>query len=383
MKLLRRISAILIFILFASALQSTEKPKQAEIWPLWENYKHRFIRSDGRVVDWHLNERTTSEGQAYALFFALVANDRETFKKVLQWTQDNLAHGNLREQLPSWLWEENSSAAGSVQDFNSASDADLWIAYSLTFAGHAWDSAEYKSLGLFLAERIAKEEVVEFPNDSRMLMPGRQGFQPDSQSFIVNPSYLPPEVLNGMSAEFPRGPWKQIATNLPFLLAPRVGNGFAMDWVEYQTNIGYKATAGPSATEGGSYDAIRVYLWAGMLDPLSPGFKELMESLSGMDQYMRTHSVPPERVGPTGTVISDHGPVGFSAAMIPFLFANGNVRAGQEQQARLQRERSEVTGLYGKDPRYYDQNLALFSEGWIDGRFHFDACGRLWLRWRK
>jgi endo-1,4-beta-D-glucanase Y len=39
------------------------------------------------------------------------------------------------------------------------------------------------------------------------------------------------------------------------------------------------------------------------------------------------------------------------------------------------------TGLYGKDPAYYDQNLALFANGFMDGRFRFSLRGELKVEW--
>jgi len=39
------------------------------------------IAGQGRVVDRSAQDRSTSEGQAYAMFFALVTNDRVQFDK--------------------------------------------------------------------------------------------------------------------------------------------------------------------------------------------------------------------------------------------------------------------------------------------------------------
>ncbi|MGB2628549.1 MAG: cellulose synthase complex periplasmic endoglucanase BcsZ [Candidatus Acidiferrum sp.] len=383
MKLLCRASVVAALLLSVCARQSQGTVSLFDAWPLWESYKARFVSEDGRVIDWHSNGRTTSEGQAYALFFSLVANDRPTFRTVLQWTEVNLAQGSLKQKLPAWLWEKEPGNPGRVKDWNSASDADLWIAYTLIFAGRDWNNPEYESLGSSLAERIAREEVVVFSSDGSMLMPGREGFRPDPHTYIFNPSYLPPQVLLGLSTESPHGPWKQIANNLPNLLARNVGNGFAMDWVEYQPKTGFRATALAKGSPGGSYDAIRVYLWFGMLDHQTEGYETLLQLLSGMTQYMRAHSLPPECVSPSGVIISDPSPVGFSAAIIPFLLAAGETRAANEQQARLKKEFSEVSGLYGKEPSYYDQNLALFADGWSNDHYRFDANGRLWLSWRK
>jgi endoglucanase len=55
-------------------------------WPLWQDYSSRFLGEDGRITDFQRAGATTSEGQAYALFFSLVADDRPRFQKILQWT---------------------------------------------------------------------------------------------------------------------------------------------------------------------------------------------------------------------------------------------------------------------------------------------------------
>lgn len=59
-------------------------PAPAEIsWPLWQDFKEIQIQ-DGRVID-DSDPRmiTTSEGQSYAMFFALAANDRPAFDALL------------------------------------------------------------------------------------------------------------------------------------------------------------------------------------------------------------------------------------------------------------------------------------------------------------
>ncbi len=66
-------------------------------WPAWEQFKKAYVSAEGRVIDpSDARKITTSEGQSYALFFALAANDRQGFDKLFQWTQNNLAQGDLR-----------------------------------------------------------------------------------------------------------------------------------------------------------------------------------------------------------------------------------------------------------------------------------------------
>ena len=73
-------------------------------WPAWEQFKKAYVSPEGRVIDpSDARKISTSEGQSYGLFFALAANDRAGFDKLLTWTQNNLAEGDLKQHLPGWL----------------------------------------------------------------------------------------------------------------------------------------------------------------------------------------------------------------------------------------------------------------------------------------
>ncbi len=144
----------------------------AQDWtPLWKSYAAAFMDNQVRVIDHDAGDRTTSEGQAYAMFFALVANDRSRFDGLLHWTETNLASGDLATHLPSWLWGRGPNDKWGVLDSNSASDADVWMAYTLLQAGKAWNEPHYTSLGTALAKRIAAEEVVQIPGFGTALLP--------------------------------------------------------------------------------------------------------------------------------------------------------------------------------------------------------------------
>lgn len=109
-------------------------------WPLWQAFNTRFIQQDGRVLaDESAQRYSTSEGQAYALFFSLVANDRVTFERIRVWTYDNLAAGDLSARLPAWQWGKRPDGVWGVVDDNSATDADTWLAYTLLEAGRLWN----------------------------------------------------------------------------------------------------------------------------------------------------------------------------------------------------------------------------------------------------
>ncbi|MBZ5603307.1 MAG: cellulase [Acidobacteriia bacterium] len=365
-----------------AVLASSLSAESAGRWPLWESYVSQFMDGQGRIVDRTEKNRTTSEAQAYAMFFALVANDRGNFEKLLNWTQNNLSGGDLASKLPAWNWGVSPEGRWTVLDPNSASDADLWMAYVLLEAGRWWGERRFDEMGSALADRIAAAEVAEIPKLGLMLLPGARYFKIGDDQFVLNPSYLPLQVLLGVSSHQPAGPWKRIAARVPEVLHASAPHGFALDWVRYRASHGFVLEGLPEKKTVASYDAIRVYLWAGMLAQATPGRDRILESLGGMSRYLRKHRVPPAIVGLDGAVEDENGSIGYSAALIPYLEARGESAASAGQCRRLESQLNPLTGLYGKEARYYDQNLALFATAWHAGRYRFNADGSLNLKWR-
>jgi len=184
----------LLLVLVLTMLATTGGCKQGP-WLLWDSYSAHFIDDQGRVVDHQGNDRTTSEGQAYGLFFALVNNDRARFDHLLNWTRANMASGDLSTHLPGWLWGKNAAGEWKSLDSNSASDADVWMAYTLIEAGRMWKAPAYSTLGHQMMTLIAKSEITDLPGFGLMLLPAPIGYHhqssPSLQSWTLNPSYLP------------------------------------------------------------------------------------------------------------------------------------------------------------------------------------------------
>ena len=155
-----------IFLMFLSASVAIRPGLAlAADWPAWESFRQHYIQPDGRVAEHDANGRTTSEAQAYALFFALVNNDRRQFDSLLRWTDDNLAAGKLGERLPGWHWGRDAQAGNErpvwrLLDDNSASDADLWLSYALIEAGRLWQVPRYTELGLSVLRQVREKEIV-------------------------------------------------------------------------------------------------------------------------------------------------------------------------------------------------------------------------------
>jgi endo-1,4-beta-D-glucanase Y len=379
----RRLLLGLILLVFTSSLAHSQQH-----WPLWESYAQYTIDQQGRVIDHSAQDHTTSEGQAYGMFFALVANDRVRFDKLLSWTEVNLASNDLTLRLPAWSWGKGPEGNWRVLDPNPASDADLWMAYDLCEAGRLWQVPRFQKLGTLMAMRIAQQEVAYVPGLGTTLLSGTVGFHPDDKTWLLNPSYLPPFLLAYFAYAIPNGPWRSILDSLHPMLAQGSGAGFAMDWITAGTDILPSISPAQLASDNrdkspvGSYDAIRVYLWLGISDPGTPGLKLLLPLVTGMSTYLKTHVTPPEQVDSSGRVLNPNGPPGFSAAVIPYLRALGMKSEEKIQSDRLAATKSSTSGLYGQNAAYYDQNLALFFNGWSEQRFRFTREGILKVKWR-
>jgi endoglucanase len=368
-----------------AALLFTVSPQHVQSsWPLWTHYAERFVQVDGRVVDHDRDDLTTSEGQSYAMFFAIVANDQSRFDLLYRWTLEHLADGSLENHLPAWSWGHKDDGSWGIEDNNSASDADMWIAYDLIQAGRLWKRPDYTVAGQSLLTLIARREVVQvlgFP----VLLPGHSGFEHGGAVFL-NPSYMPLFLLHAADRAQPVGPWAALAASLPALLHSGSFAGFASDWITISPNGTIHPMPPPDShttVATGSYDAIRVYLWSGITDPGAPGRDAVLKELSGMTTYMRTHSDPPEFVHNGNPATGSSAPVSYSAALIPFLDASRAPAAAKQQERRLNVAWSPRTGLYGDPPRYYDQNLSMFALGFLEGRYRFRKAGELEVLWQK
>ena len=163
------------------AFNANAQVEQCEPWQSWQVFKNHFISQDGRVIDLGSDQSiTTSEGQSYALFFALIANDKAAFDSVLNWTQEHLSEGDLSTRLPAWKWGLDKNRVGGILDSNPASDSDLWIAYSLSQAAILWDERRYSILAAVLAQRIIREETAYITGLGLSLLPAPAGFEFDN-----------------------------------------------------------------------------------------------------------------------------------------------------------------------------------------------------------
>ena len=210
-----------------------------------------------------------------------------------------------------------------------------------------------------------------------MLLPG-YGFTLDKGRFRLNPSYLPGFMFRYLAATNPNGPWQPVWDSY-MRMAPRIFSaGVAPDL--FVVDSTGRVMPDTEREPSGSYDAIRVYLWAGMSGRDS---QEMIRMLSTYAVLIRKLGAPPEKVDPrTGAAVrSDYSPIGYSGAVLPFLSALDDKPALEKQRDRLRA--AALRAKRGEPTQYYDQVLILFGKGWLDGQYRFDDQGRLQPKWMR
>ena len=369
----------------AAAATAAAAPPKCQPATDWTACAARHIQPDGRVIDFNTpQQQSTSEGQSYGLFFALVHNDRDIFARVLAWTESNLAGGSLAKQLPAWQWGRKPEGGWGVLDPNAASDADLWIAYALMEAGRLWNDARYRTLGRNVLALVVRDEVVALPGLGRMLLPWPKSVA-TAPLWRLNPSYMPLQLLRYFQQADPTGPWQEVTDNTLRMFGAVTPRGFAPDWCAWSQDA-RAFVADPIKGATGSYDAIRVYLWAGMLSDKDPARKMLLLALRGPRQLLADRQPVPESVDTASGAVRGMGPVGFSGALLPYLKALGDTDALATQVARVpgggaSTSTPPATPAPAPLP-YYEQCLLVFGQAWLDGRYEFGRNGQLQTSWR-
>ncbi|MDO5531234.1 cellulose synthase complex periplasmic endoglucanase BcsZ [Sutterella sp.] len=336
---------------------------------IWDEFALSAMDPSGRIIDASSPEMaSTSEGQSYALFLSLAAGDKERFARILAWTEANLCAGDCTRTLPAWRWgritetdpkTKETTERWDVIDGNNAVDADLWIAYSLLEAGRLWEDAAYTEKGRAMA-RLLLGQTAEVRGIGRLIAPGAVGFRND-KLLRQNPSYLPVFVLRRLEAEDPA--WKHVTATAVRVIVRSSRAGLSPDWADVDGH----GRIVPVNLAAGSWDAVRVYLWAGMISPADPDHRTIRAALDPMVQITVTRRLPPAAVEGERFSVTDPGPDAFAAALLPWLSRS---RTGAFARTLLEYQ------PLGSDT-YYRSMLTLFGLGFDRGCFAFDAAGEL------
>ncbi len=158
---------------------------------IYTYYKNKLLPlyKSGYYVD--QNNKGTSESQSYALLQSLYSNDMTTFDKVWKWTKSNIQNEDFL-----FAWEFSvipKQNEFKILDKNSATDADIDIAYALLLAYERWGNKTYRNDALDILESLKKYEIVEFDNT---LFVTAGNWADSKDKIVINPSYLSPAAFS-------------------------------------------------------------------------------------------------------------------------------------------------------------------------------------------
>lgn len=264
---------------------------------MWDRHKSDYWEAaTGRTLDTQQNGITTSEGQSYTMMRAVWMNDRPTFDKAWDWTQQQLQHSD--DALFAWRWGQRSDGSyGVLTDQggqNSASDADIDIAFALLMAANRWQSPGYRDDARPIINSIWEEEVSVIQGKPYLLANDLEK-RSASTSAIINPSYYAPYAFRVFAEVDPNHDWRGlVGASYDFLAAASQAPldtgrsaGLPPDWVVINKTSGViSATGQPNLTTNFSYDAKRT-VWRLALDYVwndEDRAKRLLESYAYLAQ---------------------------------------------------------------------------------------------------
>jgi len=247
------LSIALVLIFVFTIRPSASKVNALNLQKSYEVYKKDYMSKDGRIIDPDRDNITTSEGQAYMLLMSRASNDRETFDLIYKWAKNNLER---KDKLFAWLWGKNKNGEYKILDENTASDADVDIAFALITAYEKWHDKKYLKEALPIVQAIWDKETRRVGN-YLILMPGVE--QAASKIIEVNPSYFSPYAFRVFQKYDDKHDWKELVDSSYFYLnavMSKTQTGLPPNWFLIQNG---QIVVEDSKRGDFSYDAIRVF----------------------------------------------------------------------------------------------------------------------------
>ena len=351
----------------------------------WQVYRQRFIQADGRVIDREANDRSISEGQAYALLRAVMIDDRDTFDRVLQWSETNLQRrnpdGSRADSLWAWKWGKQPNGNWGTIDNNFASDGDIDAVNALIWAAQRWNHSPYLDLARQKLQDLWNLSTLQ-ANGSRYLLPGpRAAFQSQPNQAYLNPSYFAPYAFRLFAQIDPSRDWLSLVDSSYQVLessAQLSAVGLPSDWVVLDTQTG-KVTASTAEKLPSRYgfDAYRVW-WRISLDAAQfeepRAIRYLQRQLQPLRQQWQTRQNIPAKIDLQGNPLVDYESTSQYAMLYPaFQVTDPAIASAIYEQKLLPTYRD---GFWDNDSAYYVQNLT-----WL-GLFPTNTLPTEWFRAR-
>ena len=222
----------------------------------WQAFKAKYVAADGRVIDNVNGGVSHSEGQGWGLLFATAAGDRDSFDRILGWTERTLRRPT--DRLHAWRFVPSDQPP--VQDLNNATDGDIFIAAALARAGRRWGNPNHLQAAAAIARDILAK-LVRPVGPRVVLLPGVNGFE-STDATIVNPSYYAFPFFSDIAGLVPSPQWDIVQRDGRRIVdQARFGKWeLPADWLRVPRD-GSAISPAPGWPPRFGFDAIRIPLW--------------------------------------------------------------------------------------------------------------------------
>jgi len=177
---------ILLFFIVISLLPQFLSFERTPYQKNWIAYKEQFI-TDGQVIDRENNNLSSSEGQGFALLFAVFSNDRKQFEKIWARTQQHMQRKDylFRGQVD---FSEKTCDKACISSQPNASNGDIIIAWALFAAENKWDRQIYLVEGFRVLDAI-KAKLIDKKYGYQLVLPTEKSIQSGDKPLQINLSY--------------------------------------------------------------------------------------------------------------------------------------------------------------------------------------------------
>ena len=342
---------------------------------LWDKYKLSTLEpGTNRTLNKQQGNITTSEGESYTMFRAVMMDDQGTFDASYKWTNDILKHQN--DHLFSWLFGERPDGTYGVLTAqgggNSASDADSDIALSLVFAYDRWHQDSYKDDALAIINDIWSKEVVTIKGVPYLTANNVEKIT--SQKVIVDPSYFSPYAYRIFSKIDPAHPWMDLVdSSYDVLNATTISRldksssaDLPPDWIVIDKTTGViSAPTTENLTTNFGFDALRVP-WRIALDyewNKEPRAKAYLDQLSFLGKEWRKNKKIDTSYSHDGTVLDGMEAPAMYGGIIGYFMVSDPKDAADVYATKLKALFNPDTNDWKKPLGYYDDNWAWLGIG--------------------
>lgn len=309
----------------------------------------RYVTSDGRVIRHDQGGDVVSEGQAYGMLLAEVAQRPALVRTIWSWTS---AHLGRSDGLFAW----HATGTGRVEDPEPAADADVLIAYALLrYRGS--DEAALHSAGRRVAQAVLANESVTLPDGAPVVVAGPWA---KTTPATVDPSHLMPGVFDAIANLTGDGRWHSAAAAAERLISEMTGNGRRLppDWSRLSgTTLVPIAAPGGSAGVQYGLDAARLPMW--FATACQPSGRSLAAN------WWRNVLSSGDRAAPLALTLSG---ATINPDVSPLTLLAGAAAATAAGDDRAARElRARAATIARRFPTYYGEAWAALGPALLDG----------------